>query len=494
MMDKPSRFFWLVTILIVVIGAALRFYDLGGPSLWLDEVFTNLYVHVPVADTLAYVRDAASQSPFYFLTLRVYPTGSDAWLRSFSALAGVLSILLFIITIERLVDDRWLALWAGALLAVNSYYVWLSRTARMYSLTLLLVVVISYCFLAILKRQDTRWTWIIFIAASSAAYVTHYFTAALPIIQYVALGAVLRRRRSLFRHWVIAQAVAVIPLLFWFGYLIQQGSTSIPIGWIHEPRLKDIAYTLFDMTIGYTDHVPWYAFPGLIAALIGLAAGMVYAARRYRAEPVRWYWFGLVVGTIGLVYILSHLITPIYADRYFVVFLPGLILLILQGWQGMLQAYPRALLNAVVALIFLTGAAAALVGLHDRIYYKEDFRGAATYVEQHRQPGDGVVTGHPIEVLAFQRYADQGDLSYTWLEEPDRATMRPFDTPVNRLWVIVHPLTGNSHQSQTVFPSLKAGFTITAAQMPPWLLARQDQIVETKTFNGLALFRLDNQP
>ena len=80
MMDKPSRYFWLVAILIVVIGAVLRFYDLGGPSLWLDEVFTNLYVHVPIADTLAYVRDAASQSPFYFLTLRVYSTGSDAWL------------------------------------------------------------------------------------------------------------------------------------------------------------------------------------------------------------------------------------------------------------------------------------------------------------------------------------------------------------------------------------------------------------------------------
>jgi uncharacterized membrane protein len=493
-MDRPSRYFWLVVVLIVIGGAAPRFYDLGGPSLWLDEVFTNLYARAPAADTLAYLRDDASLTPFYFLSLHAYPTGSDAWLRSFSALMGTLSILLFIVAVERLYDDRWLALWAGALLAVNAYAVWLSHTARMYTLTLLLVIIVSYCFLAILKRQDTRWTWIMFIAASSAAYVTHYFTAMLPIVQYVVLGAVLRRRRSLFRQWVIAQAIAVIPLLFWFAYLIAQGHARIPIAWIREPRLKDIAYTIFDMTIGYTSRVPWYAFPGLIAALIGMGAGAVYAARRYRAEPARWYWFGLVAGTLGMVCIASYLITPLYVDRYFVVFLPGLILLILQGWQGLLRPYPRALLNAVVALIFLTGAAATLIGLYDKIYYKEDWRGAAAYIDQHSQPGDGVVTGQPIEMLALQRYAGPEPLSYTWLEEPDQETMQPFTSPVNRLWVVVHPLPGNSHQSQTVFSHLKAGFAVTADQMPPWLLERQDQIVETKTFNGLALFRLDTQP
>ena len=265
-MARPSRYFWLVVVLIVIGGAAPRFYDLGGPSLWLDEVFTNLYAHAPVADTLAYLRDDASLTPFYFLSLHAYPTGSDAWLRSFSALMGTLSIVLFIVMIDRLYDDRWLALWAGALLAVNAYSVWLSHTARMYTLTLLLVIIVSYCFLAILKRQDTRWTWIIFVAASSAAYITHYFLAALPVVQYVVMGAVLRRRRSLFRRWVIAQAVAVVPLLFWFAYLIAQGHTRIPIGWIREPRLKDVAYTIFDMTIGYTTHVPWYAFPGMHGA------------------------------------------------------------------------------------------------------------------------------------------------------------------------------------------------------------------------------------
>ena len=190
-------------------------------------------------------------------------------------------------------------------------------------------MIISYCFLAILKRQDTRATWIIFIAASGAAYTTHYFTAALPIIQYAVLGVVIRRRRSLFWRWVTAQAIAVVPLMLWFGYLLNQGSAHIPIGWIAEPKPKNLAYTLFDMTVGYTDPVPWYALPGLIAALIRLGAGMIAAARRYRTEPDRWYWFGLVAGTIITVYIASLLITPLYADHYFVVFLPGLILLIL---------------------------------------------------------------------------------------------------------------------------------------------------------------------
>jgi hypothetical protein len=41
------------------------------------------------------------------------------------------------------------------------------------------------------------------------------------------------------------------------------------------------------------------------------------------------------------------------------------------------------------------------------------------------QPGDGVVIGHPVEMLAFRRYTKQELWSYTWLEEPDLVASAP---------------------------------------------------------------------
>ena len=73
--------------------------------------------------------------------------------------------------------------------------------------------------------------------------------------------------------------------------------------------------------------------PGLIAALAGLGAGLVYAARHYRAEPDLWYWFWLVAGTLALAFTVSLLVRPLYVDRYFVVILPALIVLMLRGWR-----------------------------------------------------------------------------------------------------------------------------------------------------------------
>lgn len=137
MTDSSSRprYYWLVVGVIMIIGTILRFYDLSGPSLWIDEVFTELYARLPVGDMLKFIRDDSSLTPFYFLSLHAYPTDTDFWLRSYSAGLGVLAVLLLIVTAERGTQDWRLALLAGALLAVSPYHIGFSRTARMYSLS-----------------------------------------------------------------------------------------------------------------------------------------------------------------------------------------------------------------------------------------------------------------------------------------------------------------------------------------------------------------------
>ena len=102
------RLFWLWAALIVVVGAALRLYDLGGPGLWVGGVFTGLRARVSLADTLMLVRNTSNQTPFYYMVLHVYPTGSDFALRSFSVLMGTAGIIGVMWAVARLYRSPWL--------------------------------------------------------------------------------------------------------------------------------------------------------------------------------------------------------------------------------------------------------------------------------------------------------------------------------------------------------------------------------------------------
>ena len=126
------------------------------------------------------------------------------------------------------------------------------------------------------------------------------------------------------------------------------------------------------------------AVPGLIAALAGYGGGAGYAARHYRAEPDLWYWFWLVVGTLGIVFAASLLVRPMYVDRYFVVILPAdrahAARLAVAGGVA------RALVRWCRRVSGPDRAAIALDAFRAGDHYKEDWRGVAQYVAADFQP------------------------------------------------------------------------------------------------------------
>lgn len=488
------RTFWLWAALIVVVGAALRLYDLGGPSLWIDEVFTEVRARVPLDETLLLVRDSGNQTPFYYMVLHAYPTGSDFALRSFSALLGVLGIAGMMGVVARLYRSPWLALGAGALLALNPYHIWLSRTARVYALTFVLALIASYAFLRLLAGERRRTHWVVFVLASMSGYVTHYFAASLAFAQYLVFGFLLRRKRALFRRWIGAQALAVIPLLLWIGYMLQAETVAAGLGWIRKPGPADLLLTLSAMTIGTGDSIPLLAVPGLIAVLVGLGAGLVYAARHYRAEPDLWYWFWVVVGTLALVFAVSLVVRPLYVDRYFVIILPALIVLMLRGWQWLAGPRRPYLAVGAVALVALTGAAITLDVFRAGDHYKEDWRGVAEYIAADFRPGNGVLADYPAEVIAFKRYFPQAELPpYAWYDADDPLAISPFEEPVTRVWVMTRTTADEgAHQNEIALARASDG-PVPEKYTPPWVQARRDRVLAEKQFNGLAVFLVDTR-
>lgn len=202
---------WPLVALIVLLGAGLRFWQLGTKPLWMDEVITGLFsfgqnydvvprqVSLPIAayeriftyhpTTCAQiVTTVSTQSvhpPLFFCWMHQWLGGLQAWglpwvwaLRSLPALLGVVAIGAIAQFNQRAFSYR--AAWLGALaLAVSPFGVYLSQEARHYTLPMVLVVLALtglYQMVVDLERHQVRWpVWLGWIGVNGLGFYVHYF-------------------------------------------------------------------------------------------------------------------------------------------------------------------------------------------------------------------------------------------------------------------------------------------------------------------------------
>src|SRR6478672_11495731 len=126
----------------MVLGGVLRFATLGVQSYWNDEAVTATLLHQGFFDMVRALPASESTPPLYYvlawLWAQVFGLG-EAGLRSFSALAGTLTIPAAAWLGMRAVSRR-AGLATAALVAVNPLLWWYSQEARSYALVVLLTV------------------------------------------------------------------------------------------------------------------------------------------------------------------------------------------------------------------------------------------------------------------------------------------------------------------------------------------------------------------
>ena len=479
------RWFIWIAFAIVMVSLGIRLWDLGHNSLWIDEIWTDSWMEASFGESLDLILENAVQPPLYFSIMYPFPNDGENALRLPSALMGAGGVALSIWLCAILYERRFFALLIGAMLAVNPYHIWLSRTARPYPLVFILSLLAFYFFLRLLQGRRTRSIWIGFVLSSMAAYLTHYFTVALPIAQYVMFGFVLRTHRRLFRQWMMAQTVAVVPVMIWIFLLTQQEVVSIGVGWIPTPALADLPLTLWNMSIGYDGHWHWYALPGLVAAGIGLSVGVRASIRNRRKDRTSFFWVVTIVAPWMVAFVVS-LFRPLYVDRYFVVFLPALLLTIAWGWCQL----PDKRVGIALAVVFLaTNVMTVASTISNGRDEKEDWRGVASYIEQGYQAGDKILSETPVDLLAMLYYVEDDDsLEYSWLlDNPDIAAF--VNDTSGKLWVIYRNQLEDGHiqgELPTFDPLEESG-----SPLDDWLPQRQSQITVQQPFNGVTVLVLD---
>jgi len=389
-----SRRHWAILGVILAAAALLRFYQIGGPSLWKDEIWsvemamgrgsvhdqlppnvirtdqpdlTGLAAAAPWWSICTHL-GGVTHPPLYFVVLRgwmdLFGTGALAT-RSLSAIFSLAAILVFFDVCRFLHGPR-IALIAAILMALAVGQIDFAQDARGYTLLILL----GLCAIDFLLRIELQGVTAVRLAGLAicfaAAGMTHYLAAgALPALAaYAAIRLGSRARRQTL---AALAAGAILTLAAWIPLFITQAHTlpSLAPTFLQESRVADHAkLTLFRMVGLPIEFLLGEAggeslarrAPNLVLAVFLLTMALPILRLAHRRDLLLWpLW---MIGVIGFVAVLdlARQTTLVGYPRYTILASPAIYAVIAAfDWPR------RKGLRDVLAIAFIAATAIAAI-------------------------------------------------------------------------------------------------------------------------------------
>jgi uncharacterized membrane protein len=311
-------------ILALLVGLILRFLNLTGKPLWMDEVITSLfsfgqtYDAVPIGQTKTVAEftqflqfqpqatcpkitvNVMTQSvhpPLFFCAMHQWlnllkATGTNfVWqVRAFAALFGTAAIGLTYAIARLTFRSRSIAIAGAWVMAVSPFAIYLSQEARHYTLPMTIVML---GLLSLIKiQQDWQrgkinpWVWVGWAACQTIGLYTHYFCLMATVGQ---IGALLlwqwwqhpAKPRPTQMFWVpVAFVIAAIGLTYkpWIATMISH-VTRPETNWMKPftPSFVTTIAPLWELPIGWLSMIVafpvegqpiWLVIPTAIAMLL----------------------------------------------------------------------------------------------------------------------------------------------------------------------------------------------------------------------------------
>jgi hypothetical protein len=388
MAEPAAPWGWIA--LLMIVAFVLRAIGLNG-GLWFDEIVTLTdSVRLPLLRIVTEFPGNNQHTLFAVLAhASVAVFGEHPWsVRLPAVLMGVATVpALYLFARE--FAGRAEAMLACVLLTAAYHHVWFSQNARGYSALALLTVASSWLLLRLLRRgRRTDAVWYGVVAALGVyAHLTMVFVVTSHAMLCLAACAVPDHRAAGHRRWRVVALAVVLAGVF-----------SVVL---YAPVLLDVKQFFVDRPSEQAVATPRWAVRELVRGLqIGLGAGLGALIAGLLLLAGVWSYLRQSLFIAGLL-LLPGVVTvgatmglgrPIFPR--FLFFLIGFgLLIIVRGalevsrrirpaWEG---AMGGALVGAMVA--------ASLVALVPNYRYpKQDFDGALRFVEQHRAPGEPIVT------------------------------------------------------------------------------------------------------
>ncbi|HYZ78949.1 MAG TPA: glycosyltransferase family 39 protein [Gaiellaceae bacterium] len=423
----------------VAVASGLGLYHLGSRSLWGDEAFSVTLARKPFGEFWRVVSESQANMSLYYFLLRPWTALGDgeAVVRLLSLLAGVLAVAVLYRAAERLFDRR-IATLAALLLAVNGFFLRYAQEARSYALVLLLTTLATVLFLRLQVERATRSLDAAYVVVGALALYAHYFAAFVLAGHLLALAVAGRPLRAqLLRLGGVGVLVAPLAL---FALYRDAGQVSH----LTRPTPSSVVDALRMLAGGMRSLLALYGLAVLLAGAAWLRRRgwrrdwpMVNAAT-WAATPV----VGAIVVSLG---------KPLFAPRFLIVALPGIVLLVAAG----LARLPLPATTAAGALVL---ALSSLHVLQTQGKPQEDFRAATEFVLANERPGDAAAFYRTSRRIPFEYYARRtgartlprsllpaspygrfdlvGDYRHTWITQAELAAIGDAASR-GRVWLLL---------------------------------------------------------
>ncbi|MEM7032574.1 MAG: glycosyltransferase family 39 protein, partial [Chloroflexota bacterium] len=323
-----------ILLLSLLIGFALRIFQLDRQSLWFDDIITVHLARMPIIAGLdGLIGQGIQLTPLFHWMVKAWMIlGDSEWVLRFLPVCISLMTIPLMFHLGRAYGSSSVGLLAAVIFAINPYQIWYAHELRIYSLLTFAAVGAMLTFQRMLKGAGAANT-IAFIIFNALGFASHHFMFLLPTIQFIFFLRYFRRYYAHFRKWMLINIISGSVLLPWFGYIFYRGQFNFGIGWIPKPTLLDLPYTIWNFTLGYREDPPLLltgAFTLILAILIwGFFS--VRSLRPYHFLLRIWLIFPLII-----VWLFSQGgSSSFYVDRYFLVVAPVVTLLIAFGIQSL---------------------------------------------------------------------------------------------------------------------------------------------------------------
>ncbi len=388
--------FTLLAALFLLLGFVLRVYGLDIQSLWNDELSALMRSGYDSWWQVFQLEHRLESHPPGYNTLLFFLTswfGDDAaLLRLPSAVAGTVLIYGMYRLGTVLFSRREGALAAG-LMAVLLTPVYASQEARPYAIMMMFAVFATVYYVEILEavfagHTVRRRAIALYVINATLCSYFHYFGLAYVGLQGIFALVLGMRNRSLLRITIAIGAALFV--LYLPALRIFFAQFADPTAFAPQAAPTPVAFYRFALYL--FNWSPWFAGVALLAVMAWAGLAVTHLARRPREVRKIDRQVVVIIGLavwalvpIVATYLFSHVKTPIFMNRYLVVSLPAVYLLVS---RAIMRIPLRQSLQVGLVVGIVGYAAVDLVG-NVRYYTtvnKQQFREAAAYVVDHDRP------------------------------------------------------------------------------------------------------------
>ena len=410
-----NRHLFAILLLILFLGAIMRFYGLGKENFWIDEGVTVYNAHQSIIHnfkwsfTLAYL-------PLYHMILSAWEKVfglSEFSMRSLSSVFGILSIFM-IYEIAAFMYGKKVGMYAALILALSPFHVYYSQEARVYTLFVFTALISIYYYLKYIKNHDKK--DLIYYIISSIALL-NIFNTAIFILAFQNIHYFLFIRKRILK-WILTQSfigLFFLPIFILTLKMLQVISESL---FVEKPSLMTLAKTFYMFSAGLTFNTKALIAGGILSMIFFLL--IIYVVKDEIRNMIKKKYKGLEktsflvlwgVFPIFLLSLQSYILTSLYFEKYVIASSAAMYIFAALAISRLKNSYRIFALAAIVLL------SCVILIIDFKTNNKGDWYGVANFVKESKNESDGMIINARRSLYPFMYYFDRNCFESPNLED-----------------------------------------------------------------------------